>query len=177
MPQTSLILPLGGRLSTGEPPEPALDIPAAYNGAPRHATAALPKRNWWRSFHSRELTRIVGQARAANLDIAAAIARIEQADAQARIAGAALLPVVDLGGSATHLRSSQSTSVGGTSGSFGGSERDLLSTSLTASYEIDFWGKNRAALRTAEEGAIAISLYQALGGGWLPKPAEADHAR
>ena len=46
-------------------------------------------------------------------------------------------------------------SAGGTTGSLGGSERDLLSASLTASYEIDFWGKNRSALRAAEETAVA----------------------
>jgi multidrug efflux system outer membrane protein len=156
MLQTSLILPLGGCFLNGKPPEPALDIPAAYDGVPRHsAAAALPKLDWWRSFHSRELTQIVEQARAANLDIAAAVARIVQADAQARITGAALLPVVELNGSATHLRTSQSTSAGGTTGSLGGSERDLLTSSLNASYEIDFWGKNRAALRAAEETAIA----------------------
>jgi multidrug efflux system outer membrane protein len=156
MLQTSLILPLGGCFLNGKPPEPALDIPAAYDGVPRHsAAAALPKLDWWRSFHSRELTQIVEQARAANLDIAAAVARIVQADAQARITGAALLPVVELNGSATHLRTSQSTSAGGTTGSLGSSERDLLTSSLNASYEIDFWGKNRAALRAAEETAIA----------------------
>jgi multidrug efflux system outer membrane protein len=156
MLQTSLILPLGGCFLNGKPPEPALDIPAAYDGVPRHsAAAALPKLDWWRSFHSRELTQIVEQARAANLDIAAAVARIVQADAQARITGAALLPVVELNGSATHLRTSKSTSAGGTTGSLGGSERDLLTSSLNASYEIDFWGKNRAALRAAEETAIA----------------------
>jgi multidrug efflux system outer membrane protein len=156
MLQTSLILPLGGCFLNGKPPEPALDIPAAYDGVPRHsAAAALPKLDWWRSFHSRELTQIVEQARSANLDIAAAVARIVQADAQARITGATLLPVVELNGSATHLRTSQSTSAGGTTGSLGGSERDLLTSSLNASYEIDFWGKNRAALRAAEETAIA----------------------
>jgi multidrug efflux system outer membrane protein len=156
MLQTSLILPLGGCFLNGKPPEPALDIPAAYDGVPRHsAAAALPKLDWWRSFHSRELTQIVEQARAANLDIAAAVARIVQADAQARITGAALLPVVELNDSATHLRTSKSTSAGGTTGSLGGSERDLLTSSLNASYEIDFWGKNRAALRAAEETAIA----------------------
>jgi outer membrane protein, multidrug efflux system len=53
------------------------------------------------------------------------------------------------------LRTSQATAAGGTTGSLGGSERDLLSSSLTASYEIDFWGKNRSALRAAEETAIA----------------------
>ena len=158
MLQTALILPLGGCFLDGKLPEPALDIPSAYDGASRHtsiAEAALPKLDWWRSFHSRELTRIVEEARAANLDIAAAVARIVQADAQARIAGAPLLPAVNLNGSATRLRSSQSTTAGGTSGSLGGSERDVLTASLNASYEIDFWGKNRAALRAAEESAVA----------------------
>ena len=49
----------------------------------------LPQLDWWRQFRSRELTAIIEEARDANLDIAAAIARIVQADAQARITGAA----------------------------------------------------------------------------------------
>ncbi len=59
MLQTALILPLGGCLLTGDLPEPALDIPAGYDGAsrsPAAAQAALPKLDWWRSFHSPELT-------------------------------------------------------------------------------------------------------------------------
>jgi NodT family efflux transporter outer membrane factor (OMF) lipoprotein len=151
------MLPLGGCFITGEPPNPALDIPARYTAGPasvRSAEAKTPPLDWWRSFRSRELTDVIERTREANLDIAAAIARIVQADAQARITGAALLPTVDFNGNATHLRTSQSTAAGGTSGSLGGSERDLLNTSLTASYEIDFWGKNRFALRAAEETAV-----------------------
>jgi NodT family efflux transporter outer membrane factor (OMF) lipoprotein len=152
-----LVLPLGGCWITGEPPEPGLDIPAAYSAGPKKAVvadAATPKLDWWHGFRSRELTEILDNANLANLDVAAAVARIVQADAQSRITGAALLPQVDLNGSANRSRSSQSTS-GGSSTSFGASERDLLSTSLTASYEIDFWGKNRFALRAQEETAIA----------------------
>jgi outer membrane protein, multidrug efflux system len=152
-----LTLPLGGCLLSSDNPEPRLDIPRAYARGPQNprvAELALPKLDWWRGFRSKELTGIIEQAREANLDIAAAIARIVQADAQARVTGAALLPLVNLDGSASHSRSSQSTSSsGGTS--FGGSERDLLSTSLNASFEIDFWGKNRAAVRAAEETAVA----------------------
>ena len=151
------MLPLGGCLLTDKP-EPGLDIPLAYDRAPKNpalAEAAVPKLDWWRGFRSKELTEVIGEARAANLDIAAAIARIVQADAQSRVAGAPLLPNVAANGSATHLRTSQATAAGGTTGSLGGSERDLLSSSLTASYEIDFWGKNRSALRAAEETAVA----------------------
>ncbi|MCF8477931.1 MAG: efflux transporter outer membrane subunit [Pseudolabrys sp.] len=145
---------LGGCLLT-DAPEPGLDIPHSYDGSSRKAAvaeAALPKLDWWRGFRSRELTMIVEQARAANLDIAAAIARIVQADAQARVAGASLLPDISLGSSATRSRSSQTTS--GSTISSGG-ERDSLSATLSASYEIDFWGKNRSALRAAEEPAAA----------------------
>jgi len=150
-----LSLSLGGCLLTDKP-EPGLDIPQAYDRSspnPAIAEAALPPLDWWRGFRSRELTEIIEEARAANLDIAAAVARIVQADAQSRVAGSALLPGIDLNGSATRSRSSQST--GGSGTSSGGSERDLLSASLTASYEIDFWGKNRAALRAKEELAAA----------------------
>jgi NodT family efflux transporter outer membrane factor (OMF) lipoprotein len=153
---TCVILPLGGCILTGEPPDPALDIPAFYTGASgKHAAtqAALPKLDWWRQFHSRELTGIIEQAQVANLDIAAAIARIVQADAQARIAGAALLPVIDFDADASRSRSSQTSGSSGVS--FGGSERDNFQAILSASFEIDFWGKNRAALRAAEETAVA----------------------
>lgn len=152
---TSLMLMLGGCLLSADKPEPGLDIPQAYDGAsrnPRIAEAALPPLDWWRGFRSRELTEIIEAAREANLDIAAAVARIVQADAQARMAGSPLLPAVDLDASATRSRSSQNVAGGGSSG---GSIRDNLSASLAASYELDFWGKNRSALRAAEETAIA----------------------
>jgi NodT family efflux transporter outer membrane factor (OMF) lipoprotein len=123
------------------------------------AEAALPPLDWWKKFRSKELTAVIEQARAANLDIAAAVARIVQADAQSRIAGSALLPDINLNASGQRSRNSQSLNTGTTSGlvsgSSGRSERNTFSASLTASYEIDFWGKNRSALRAAEENAVA----------------------
>jgi NodT family efflux transporter outer membrane factor (OMF) lipoprotein len=150
------MLSLGGCLLTGDKPDPALDIPLAYEHGTKNpvlAEAAVPSLDWWRGFHSKELTELIEEARNSNLDIAAAIAQIEQADAQARVAGAPLLPNVAANGSATHSRSSQT--LGGGTSSGGPSERNDLTASLTASYEIDFWGKNRAALRAAEENAVA----------------------
>lgn len=152
------MLPLAGCMLSDDKPDPGLDIPVAYQYGPKKpvlAEAKIPSLDWWRSFRSRELSELIEEARVSNLDIAVAVAQIEQADAQSRIAGSPLLPNIALNGSASRLRTSQTTSVGGTTGSLGGSERDLLSSSLTASYEIDFWGKNRAALRAAEESAAA----------------------
>ena len=86
-----LALPLGGCMLSGlngDKPDPALDIPQAYSAGPRNPKAAearMPADDWWRSFRSRELSEIVEVARQSNLDVAAAVARIVQADAQSRI--------------------------------------------------------------------------------------------
>ena len=145
--------PLSGCI-TAEQPDLALAIPAAYRDAATTSRAALPSPDWWRSFRSRELSGLVEAAELGNLDIAAAIARVIQADAQARIVGAALLPNVGLSASASRSRASQATGtrLGGTGGP---SERNLFSAALGASYELDFWGKNRSTLLAAEQNAIA----------------------
>lgn len=135
-----------------EKPDPALQIPQVYRDAGVRPEAFPPKPDWWRDFKSKELTALIEEAQVANLDIAVAVARIVQADAQSQVSGAPLLPTVDLNGNYTRSRASQSTSGSTTSGR---SERDLYSGSLSTSYEIDFWGKNRAALRAAEETAVA----------------------
>src|SRR5206468_10851641 len=86
--------------------------------------AAVPPLEWWRGFHSAELTDLMDQALAANFDIAAAIARIVEADAQARIAGAALLPSINATASVQRSKSSRavlsSSGTGGTGTSGGG---------------------------------------------------------
>jgi outer membrane protein TolC len=81
-------------------------IPAQYAASPANPSAALPDLDWWRSFRSAELTSLVERAQAGNFDIAAAIARIAQADAQSRVTGAALFPTVGLDGGASRSRSS-----------------------------------------------------------------------
>jgi NodT family efflux transporter outer membrane factor (OMF) lipoprotein len=148
-----LLLVASGCLETGRPGL-AVDIPGSYREAHGTPEAAVPGLDWWRSFRSRELTGLMEEALTANFDIAVAIAQITQADAQVRIAGAPLLPTIDLNASDTASRSSEQLSTSGRSG--GGSPFSrLYATSLSASYVIDFWGKNRAALNAAIETSIA----------------------
>jgi len=148
-----LVAPLTGCFLPNNIIPAGIPIPGRYREAPRHPDSALPSVVWWRGFASKELTDLIEEAITSNFDVAAAVARIVQADANSRVVGAALLPIVDLNASATRSRASQTTGGGGGGG--GRSERVLYSTSLSASYEIDFWGKNRAALRAAEELAVA----------------------
>jgi NodT family efflux transporter outer membrane factor (OMF) lipoprotein len=148
----ALSLSLAGCFLDLEKIPAAIDIPKDYREGPRNADAALPSLLWWRGFRSKELADLVEEALASNLDVAAAVARIVQADAQARVAGAPLLPALDFSGNAVRSRASQTTGSGTSSGP---SERSTYTMTLSASYEIDFWGKNRAAQRSAEETAVA----------------------
>jgi NodT family efflux transporter outer membrane factor (OMF) lipoprotein len=141
-----------GCVLTQDLPDPALDIPRGYKAARLTNRDGPPTLDWWRGFRSSELTGLMEEAQRVNLDIAAAVARFIQADAQARIAGAALLPNVNGNGQETYSRTSGASASGLTNG---GREVVNYSASLSASYELDFWGKNRDAAQAAEETAIA----------------------
>jgi multidrug efflux system outer membrane protein len=142
-----------GCILTKDLPDPALDIPEGYKAARLSKSAgAPPTLDWWSGFRAPELTTLMDEAQTVNLDIAAAVARIFQADAQARQAGAALLPSLSGSGSETYLRTSGSSASGLT---IGGREVVNYSASLSASYQLDFWGQNRDAAQAAEETAVA----------------------
>ncbi|WP_296526825.1 efflux transporter outer membrane subunit [Rhodoplanes sp.] len=143
----ALLPALTGCFVDTEKPELALDVPGGYKQG-RGTAEVGPEIDWWRGFRSRELTVLMEEAQTSNLDIAAAVARIMQADAQAQVTGAALLPNLSGAGSAT--RSRTSTASGGS-----GLDRSSFTTYLSASYQVDFWGKNRATLLAAQESAVA----------------------
>lgn len=123
------------------------------------AAAAWPSQDWWRSFHSAQLDELIDEAHSANDDIAAAIARVTEADEEARIAGAAQLPSLELdaGGSrqlqkTTYLSESPNgvpelSSLPATYNAF--------NLGLGASYQVDFWGRYRALHDAARFAALA----------------------
>src|SRR5580692_9025333 len=116
------------------------DVPAAFENAVSAQPVQWPAQEWYRDFSSDELNGFVDLAVKDNSDLAVARARVAQADARARQAGSALLPSIDAAGNANYLA--------GHSSQGGGHELDW-SGMLTASYEVDFWGKNRAAALSA----------------------------
>lgn len=130
------------------------------------AGAAWPSAGWWREFNSPELNELMSEARGANDDIAAALARVDEADAQARVAGAALLPSVSAGADGNRARGRSSIAgAGGSTGTAGTVNAitnpptyNLFASTLTASYEVDFWGRYRA-LHDAARMAAEASRY------------------
>ncbi len=90
------LLALGGCVLPPNVPAPKPIAPSHYRGSDKTARAndpsIWPTPAWWRNFDSPELDRLMSQARSANYDIAAAAARVAQADAQIRVSGAPLFP-------------------------------------------------------------------------------------
>jgi multidrug efflux system outer membrane protein len=143
------------------------DVPASFDQGAASREPIWPAGDWWQGFRSPELSVLMEQARAQNTDLAAAGARVRQADARARQAGGALLPTLSLNADANHLY--------GQSGGSSLRETDY-NVGLGASYELDFWGKNRDAVDSAtalggasraDRQTIAITVSTGVANGYF----------
>jgi outer membrane protein, multidrug efflux system len=128
---------------------PVVPLPAGWREVGGSGQAVWPAEDWWRGFASTQLNAFIQKAEAQNYDIAAAVARIREADAMARVAGAPLLPSVSATGGPSTQRILRATPANPAVA------YNEASLGLNASYQIDFWGKNHAALEAAKETAIA----------------------
>lgn len=141
----SLLLAGLGGCAVETPKASPPQVPAAFEQAPA-GPANWPGREWYRGFGSAELDALVAEAVGHNFDLATARARVAAADARARQAHAKILPSVDANGSANYLAGHSNA---------GGAHEIDWSAQLSASYEVDFWGKNRATAESAEDLAGA----------------------
>ncbi|MFJ4153190.1 efflux transporter outer membrane subunit [Pseudomonas sp. NPDC089752] len=167
-----------GLTACSTPPTPASGItaPPAWQGATALPTVGPPSARWWRTFASSELNQLVERARRNAHDLAAATARVRQAQARAVIAGAPLLPEVQFGldGSRQRLLHGH----GNNALDVSRSQRTYSSfaTQLTASYELDFWGGLRAARASAlreldasifDRQTVELTLVSAVADSYL----------
>ena len=136
---------------------PANWLPAAFKEAPT-AVAETKTDNpaivqqWWTLFNDTTLNELVDLALRQNADLRSAVARVEQADAAAREAGASLFPNVDAqaAGSNTHLSEKTAT--------WSVNSPEVLrarSAGLSLSYELDVWGRVRRSNEAARASLLA----------------------
>ena len=136
---------------------PAVDValPRRFDHAASAPAAKALSADWPRIFRSPELTRLSWLTASGNLDVAAAAARIIQADAQIAVSSAGLFPQAN--SSDTAGRSFTPATARSATGD--GSGRTIATNSyslgLTASYELDLWGRNRLASLSAVDNAAA----------------------
>ena len=141
----ALAVALGGCATTPTAP-PKLDLPATVDNAP-------PLTRWWTTFSDPTLDKLVDEALASNLDLAAAMARVESARAQVKLSQADLFPTADLAFDANRTRST-TRGTNPLPPGFSPYSNDFR-LGLQATYEVDLWGKFRTATRAAQNDVVA----------------------
>ena len=126
---------------------PAVELPKEWTQHGIDTKETWPDSVWWQRFGNDELTKLVVEGQRSNLGIAVAVTRVREAQIQARMAGAPLLPAVEFDGSANRQLPLAS-----------GVATTSASGLLSIGYEVDFWGKNAAGL-SAAEAALRANVY------------------
>lgn len=136
---------------------PANWLPAAFKEAPSAVAQAKDENptvdsRWWALFNDTTLNQLVDQALQGNADLRSAVARVEQADAAAREAGAALLPAINAQGAGSNTHLSEKTAT------WSAASPEVLrarSAGLSLSYELDVWGRVRRSNEAARASLLA----------------------
>lgn len=158
----ALVAALSGCMVGPDYTKPIVQTNAQYTGQQR-----LTQRNvqqpapaldaWWLGFDDPELARIIGRVTAQNLDLAAAMARVDQAHAAAREAGAAWLPQGSLDTQAARIHQSLDGPLGEIGSALPGYRRDQTYENIGAgaSWELDLAGGLHRGAETAQAEAQA----------------------
>ena len=115
-----------------------------------------PDEEWWRNFRSTELNRIVNKSLQDNQNLKKLSDTLQEADANVRVAGAKLLPSLQSDYWSRQSRNPIRGVVASYNPLQGGLEKSaFFLTPMVMTWELDFWGKNRAALEAAIGAAMA----------------------
>ncbi len=145
-------------------PKPVVRAPdtvAAERSLQADAVAQWPSEGWWKAYGDPQLDALIEEGLKGSPDVAAAAARFRQAGAVVQQAGAPLLPSVDLDAKGGATKSSYNM----------GMPKEFVpkgwlgtgQVALNFGFDLDIWGKNRAALAavTSEARAAEIDARQA----------------
>lgn len=141
---------------------PSVKLPQTYQAAQtavEDAPAAVGMSPWWEVLGDAQLNLWVNRALAQSPQAQAAAARVQEADALMRQAGAALFPEVNLSVGGVNNQVTQLGAVP-VSPSLPVARTDRA-VSLSTSYELDVWGKVRSADQAARAQALSSRYAQA----------------
>ncbi|MHC8406530.1 efflux transporter outer membrane subunit [Pseudomonas sp. TMB3-21] len=156
----SLCLLVGGCSTPAQRPDSGIVPPAAWQ-SPRTQSATRSNLQWWRQFGSSELESLIEQAQVGSHDLAAAVARVRQGRADTVIAGGSRLPEVNAALNANRQKLLRGNGYSQLDADSDNKAVDYFNASLSASYEIDFWGGQRASRDSARFALQASEFDQA----------------
>ncbi len=171
----TLLSLLAACAATAPAPPMRIALPPAYAqaaGVWRPAPPTQPAGAWWRVFGAPGLDRLEGQVASHNQSLAAQLAAYDQARAAVDQARAAYFPTLSLGASGTRSKSAGFSSIVPIPGRIANN----FTTSATASWVPDLWGRVRLQVRAGEANAAAdaatlrgtlLSLQSTLAGSYL----------
>ncbi|WP_347911427.1 efflux transporter outer membrane subunit [Pseudomonas grandcourensis] len=144
-------------------PDSGIQAPTAWQ-SPHAAGAVHDNQQWWNRFGSPQLGHLIEQARLGSYDLAAAIARVRQAQADTVIAGGSQLPEVKAGVNVNRQKLLRGSGYSQLDADSDNDAVDYFTANLVASYEIDFWGGQRASRDSAQFSLQASEFDQATVG-------------
>ena len=158
MKQIFLVLVIAGCTTVGpDYQRPEIELPGQYPTSSLKDEAPVPA-EWWKLYSDPTLDELVAFARTKNADIRLAAARVREAEAVLREAGAAFYPDVAGGYSAT--RSKVSTRTTPPPQASAPLERSQHSLTASTSFELDFWGRLARAGEAAQANLLASRFSQ-----------------
>jgi len=145
----------------GPKPVPATAESLEANATFAGAQGEWPAEGWWQGLGDAQLDTLIAEGLKGSPDVAIAAARVRAAEAMAQQAGAALLPRVGAEGSVGGTQ--QSKNMGIPPDFVPDGIQDTGHIAATFSFDLDLWGRNRAALAaaTSEAEAARVDAAQA----------------
>jgi outer membrane protein, multidrug efflux system len=148
---------------------PEVDVPVAWRLGATEASQ-ISNIAWWDQFQDPILSDLVRTALANNKDLEIATANVDQALAQYGIVRSAQFPQVNAGASAARERSSANAPLPG------GRTVNDYAVNLSASFELDIWGKLRRATESARasllasqqgKGTVVLTVVATVASGYI----------
>ena len=167
-----LAVPLSACMVGPDYRRPEVDVPGAWRLGETEA-GDVSNIAWWEQFQDPVLSNLVRTALENNKDVEIAIANVDQAAAQYGIVRSALFPQLNAGATAERQRLSGTTALG--SGSGRGQFNDF-GVNLSASFELDLWGRLRRATESARasllaseqaKGTVMLTVVTSVASGYI----------
>jgi multidrug efflux system outer membrane protein len=148
---------------------PDEQLPTTFRSPATQLAPGTLGRDWWQLFGDPVLDQLIQDARAANTDVQAAMARVAQARAAARVTGSQFYPVITADPSMSRNRTPSTgnpafatvggggTTAGGSSTGAGAGGRTVSSYRIPfdLTYEVDIWGRVRRSYEASQASARA----------------------